>query len=125
MSFLLRIFGSIWPQLLIAAAILGGVAWIDHNGYQRAEKAAIARENAAELAAQNRQAAIQKQIADGLSQIDAANAERISQINATRSTVNTVIQKEIASSPRFTAPAEGITPAMLDALNKAREESAK
>lgn len=125
MIFLRSILAAIWPQLLIGAALIGAVAYIDHRGYERAEQAALVREAKAEKAAADRQAAIVKQIADAMVQIDANNAARLAQINQTRSTVNTIIQKEVATSPRFSDPAQGVTPAMLDALNKARAESAK
>lgn len=101
------------PHIVVALAIIAAVVWIDQRGYERAQ---------ADQAAQERRvtAAITKAVDD----IDAKTAARLASIDTTQRTiVQPTITREIASDPRFSDPAAGITPDMLRAINRARAAS--
>lgn len=117
-----------------AALALGGAVWyLDHRGYERAEREAIQRET--ELKLQNATFAIllgqqtrdQEQAMQNIvNESDAHLGDVLQALNIENKTVvQPTLIKEIASDPRFTDPALGITDGMFRAINTARSASSR
>lgn len=98
------------PHIGIALAVLAGVAYIDHRGYQRAQddQAALERK-------------ITDKINDAVAEIDRKTAASLANIDtADRTIIQPTITREIASDPRYSDPACSLSGGVFDALNKAR-----
>lgn len=99
-----------WPHLAVALAVIGVLFWVDDRGYQRAKADQAALEQR-----------ISERVSDAVAEIDRRNAARFAEIDsADRTVIQPIITREIASDPRFSDPAAGITDGMRDALNRAR-----
>jgi hypothetical protein len=113
-----------WLQLGILAALVLGVWYIDHRGYQRAkhhyeEAEAKAQQRADELARR-----IEKTLTDKLAEMDQRTAQRISAIDVEeRTVVMPTITREIRNDPRLSDPSSSISDGLLGALNQARRRS--
>lgn len=119
------------PYGAAALALIAAVWYIDHRGFKRAEHQAEEREKDRQLqlaatailinkALDNTQGQMQeivnssdRSLADTLRGIDMVN----------RTIIQPTLVKEIASDPRFTDPAVGITRGMFDSINAARQQS--
>jgi hypothetical protein len=121
MTAALAILARWWPQLALAALIVGGGWYLDHRGYRRAEAAhALADARAAAQTAALRRA-MEQALADRLAAIDRNLADRIAGIEATqRTVVQPVIEREIRNDPRYTDPRCAVSDSVRDALDSAR-----
>jgi len=103
------------PHIAVALAVIGALLFVDHRGYARAQDDQKKLEQR-----------ITAKISDAVDAIDKKTATRIADIDTTQRTiVQPVLTREIIANPRLSDPALGITPAMRDAINAARAESAK
>lgn len=119
------------PYGAAALALVGAVWYIDHGGYNRAEKEATQREQAqkyerqvfANLMAINAkgvEGSMQKSIDD--SDLRVINSlDRLQLIN--RTVIQPTLTKEIQRETRFTNSAAGISDIMWQELNRARSFS--
>lgn len=111
-----------WLHIAIGLGLAFVVYQIDQNGYERAESKWQAREQRILDEIKD----MEKRLAEQMDELDRDTAERIGKIDSTeRTIVAPIITKEIQSDPRFSDPAQGITPAMRDAINAARKLSAE
>ncbi|MDF0540768.1 hypothetical protein PX699_00300 [Sphingobium sp. H39-3-25] len=115
----------ILPHVLVVAAVLGAIWWIDHRGYARARKdAAYERMVTATMivrARRDSEAAMAAEIA-AIGRTVGDQVAGIRQIN--RTIVQPTLTKEIASNARYSDPAAGVSVQLLDAINAARAASA-
>ncbi|MBB3035364.1 hypothetical protein [Alteriqipengyuania lutimaris] len=122
--------GAIWlrwgPHLIVLGLVLGVIWFIDHRGYQRAQKDA-------ELERAKTAVAIEEAVA-GLEEdlIDAINAQGVQVVETEnrierveRTQVQPVIQKELRNAPHLSDPAAGYGVGLRDAVNAAIEQSAR
>lgn len=116
--------GANWIHIAIALAIVGVLAWDNHEGYARAEDHFKAQEAARDAEEARLSARIHSEIADGLATIDRNTADRLAAIDHTdRTVVQPVLEREIANDPRYNAPACTVSEGVLGALNAARAAS--
>lgn len=118
------ILSRLWPHLMVAAAIIGFVLWIDARGYDRARRdnETLAAKVAAETAKQLR--ASELRMAGIVVKGDATLAGQIAAIDIdARTIVQPAITKELSSDPRYSDPDAGISVGLLDTLNRARARS--
>lgn len=108
------------PHILIVAVVLGGVAWIDHRGYQRAKADADQRALVAAAIAERKARRLEAALADIVGTLDAQLAERIAAIDVTeRTIIQPTIEREIARETRLSDPALGLTDGLRKAINAA------
>lgn len=118
-------------QILLLIAVLGGLWYVDHRGYQRADNEHKLKDaQTATLQAQINTAVsdLRGKFQQDLQQIvQRHDAELFRKLNDLDITEKTIVQptlvKEIASAPHLTDPAYGITDGMLRVLNQARASS--
>jgi hypothetical protein len=111
------------PHIGIAIAILGVVWWLDHAGYQRAMADRDARDAKIldQVRSDLRQSEQRLAIAiDGIAGTYDAQRAALARAGAT---LQPIILKEAANDPRLSDPAAGLTPGLLDAINRARSTS--
>lgn len=112
------------PNLMIGVAIIGFIAWIDHNAAERtkarldAQAKAIENNMRSELRRSEQRLAI-KVIGLGDDMV-AVRAD----LDRTRAALAPTVAKEIAHAPRLSDPAAGLTPGLLAAVNSARQAGA-
>ncbi len=112
------------PHAGIAVAIVGAVWWLDHKGYQRAMADRDRRDAAMldQLRSDLRQSEQRLALSiDGIAGTFDAQREALSRAGAA---LQPVILKEAAHDPRLADPALGLTPGLLDAVNRARAAGA-
>jgi len=113
-----------WPQLGILAALVLGLWYVDHRGYQRAKGHYEAAEAKAQARAEALARRLEQVMTAKLAELDTRTAERLSQIDVEeRTIVQPVITREIRNDPRLSNPAAGISNGVRDALNSARGAS--
>lgn len=114
-------FGQYWLQLVILAALIGAVLFIDHRGYARAQAEDKARElERAELTAAA-VGAIDKELDQRLAKISADLGGRIDTIDKEGKTiVQPIITSELVRDPRLARPDSCLSPGLLAAVNAAR-----
>lgn len=101
------------PQILGAAAVLGGVWYIDHLGYERAQRDQQALEQR-----------LGEKITTSINGIDTRLNDRLSKIDTTQHTVvQPAIIREIARDPRYSSAACSLTDGMWTAIGRARAAS--
>jgi len=116
-SLLLRLL----PYGAALAALVALYMAIDHAGYQRAQAADAAARSIAEGAAARITAQIEHDLGARLDGIYTNLSGEIGGIDAVnRTIIQPVIQKEIASDPRYSDPDTGISVGMFAAINTAR-----
>lgn len=112
------------PYVAGVAAILLALWWIDRSGYQRAQADQEARANF-EYAVQARMLVrVERNLAQTIAAIDGTVAEQIAGIEAVQIQLQPIIEREIIREKRLTDPAAGLTPGLLDAINRARATGA-
>lgn len=128
----MKLFWKVLPYIGVVLLLGGAVWYLDNRGYERAEKEALARDNERKL--QNATFAIllgqQTREQEGTMQeivnaSDTRLGDVLNNLTVQHNTTNQTIIKEIASDPRFTDPAAGISDGMLRAINTARGASAR
>ena len=116
------------PYGILAVLIVGGLWYVDHGGYKRAENEATARDNArkadllkveALLIEQTR--LIEGSMQSSINQSDAMIVRQLSNLDLTNKTIiQPTLTKEIRREVRLSDPAAGITDIMRQELNRAR-----
>lgn len=119
------------PYGIVVAITLGGLWYVDHRGYQRAEVEATLRDTQRQLdlshfnnrlAEQTR--TLENSMQTAISNSDANLAQRLSRLDiANKTIIQPTLTKEIRREVRFTDPAAGITDIMRQELNRARSFS--
>ncbi len=108
------------PHLGIALAIVGAVWWIDHQGYGRAMADRDARDarmlDMLRIALRDSE----QRLARSIGQIEGDYQLRHDAILRAGTALQPIIVKETAHDPRLSDPALGLTPGLLDAVNRAR-----
>jgi len=112
------------PQVGVALAVVGAIWWIDHDAYRRAMADREARD--ARMLEEMRSALRQSELRlsgsiDGITGIYARQREALARADAM---LHPIIIKEAIDAPRLSNPAAGLTPGLLDALNRARAAGA-
>lgn len=114
----------IMPQIGVALAIIGAVAWIDHRGYRRAILDRDAREAIMLAKLDEALRRSEHRLAGQVAAIDADYARHRASVAATRTIIQPIITREIARETRLADPASGLTPSLLDTVNRARATGA-
>jgi hypothetical protein len=113
------------PHIGIALALGFAIWWIYDSGADAAEAKAERRELTQAILIARMEKRLSSQITEGLANIDSNAAARLSSIDVTEKTVvMPTIQREIVREKRLSDPSAGLTPSLLDAINKARNASA-
>lgn len=113
---LLRMLPHVGAVLALAAAIL----WVDHRGYRRAMDERDARD--AKLLGQIRSElrGSEQRLATSIAGIEGDYEAIRRSLSRTGATLPPIILKEAARDPRLSDPALGLSPGLLDAINRAR-----
>lgn len=123
-----KLFWKVAPFVGGLLLILGGLWYVDHRGYKRAEDEAILREaeRARQLAefelliaeqARNIETIVQNAITESDGRV-VAELRSLDTVNQT--VIQPTLTKEIQREVRFTDPAAGITDIMRQEINRAR-----
>lgn len=108
------------PYGIAVALVLGGVAWIDHRGYQRAKADAEHRQLVDALVAERKTRRIEKGLSDAVAAIDGRLGSKLDAIRVLRTTIIQPIQQGIAHDPRYVDPRCALDDGVFKALNAAR-----
>lgn len=108
------------PHIAIVLAVLGGVAWIDHKGYQRAKKDAeferMVQAHQIQIAV-NR---INTKTADTIALADLNATSTVREVQTfNRTVVQPTLIREIQNAPQLADPDRGITDGLLKLINSA------
>jgi hypothetical protein len=108
------------PQIGIALAIIGSVWWIDHRGYARAVADRDARDAALldRMRSDLRQS--EQRIALRIDEIADDYEARRAALARTGALLRPIVIGETEYAPRLADPSAGLTPGLLDAVNRAR-----
>ena len=113
------------PYILAVAAVLGGIAWIDHRGYERAQADAKFERTVTALLIERAARRQEQRLASRLAAIDTALAQRLGSIETTRRTiVQPVISRELVRDPSLSDPDRAMSDGLRDAINAAIRETA-
>lgn len=113
------------PHVLVVAAVIAAVAWIDHRGYQRAQKDAKFERVVTALLIDRRVDRLEDELTLKLAGIDAELVDRLGGLETYRRTiVRPAIEEAIRNDPTLRDPARALDQRVLDALNAAIEQSA-
>lgn len=123
-----KLFWKVAPFVAGFLLIMGGLWYVDHRGYQRAENEAQQRETKRQLDLQIFNAMLAQQTKDLEESMQSAimdsDGRVVGALQSLDVTNKTVIQptltREIQRETRFTDPATGISDGMLRELNRAR-----
>lgn len=108
------------PYGIAVALILGGVAWIDHRGYQRAKADAERRQLVDAIVAERKARRIEQGLSDAVAAIDGRLGSKIDAIRVLRTTIIQPIQQGIAHDPRYVDPRCALDGGVFKAINAAR-----
>jgi len=110
----------IMPYLGALSAVLGAVWFIHHDGYRKAEIAAEARNAALEKAVRADLRQTEARLAGTLHAIDQRRADQIAALDTLHETrILPTIQKELTREVRFTDPGAGLSDGLRASLNAA------
>ena len=113
------------PYIAGVGLILGAIWYLDHKGYQRAQKDAEFERMVTAIMIDRFVGDLEKDLRETISGIDRNLAAKIDNIDLVQRTIiQPTIEKEIRNDPRFSDNSLGITDIMRDAINRARSESA-
>lgn len=113
------------PHLIVAGLVLGAIWFIDHRGYQRAQKDAELERAKTAIAIEEAVAGLEEDLVNAINGqgVQVVEAEsRIERVERTQ--VQPVIQKELRDAPHLSDPAAGYGVGLRDAINTAIEQSA-
>jgi hypothetical protein len=114
-------FSKYGLQLAILAAIVGGLWYVDHRGFERAKAEDLARANERALITQAVVSKVDGDLAGKLNAIGGQLGIKIDTLDREGKTVvQPIITRELAADPRLAAPGSCLTPGLLDAINAAR-----
>lgn len=111
-------------HIAIGLAIVGGVWWIHHSGYQAAKRDAEARESRERIAAAEHTRAIEKALGEAVVAIDGRLGDKIDAIRVLRQTIVQPMQKEISVETRYRDASCNLTDGVYEAIQHARSASA-
>lgn len=112
------------PHIALAAALLGAIWYLDHQGYQRAQEDAKFERMVTAIMIDNFVDQLGEDLRAEISTIDRNLAGRISDIDLSERIILPDIEKEVRNENRLRDPKLGITDVMRNAINRARGESA-
>lgn len=106
-----------WQIIAAIGAVLAAAWYLDHRGYQRAKQHEAIEKAEADRIIRETEKALLQQITD----IDQLTANRLGEIDTQhRTIIQPIIQREVASDPRYTDPRCAIPDSLRDSLNSAR-----
>lgn len=108
------------PHIGLAAALIGAVWWIDHQGYERATRDAERHDLKLRTQLQSDLRALEAALSGKLAAIDAETATTRAAIQQTRHIVQPAIVKELTRETRYSDPAAGISDGLRAAIDRAR-----
>jgi hypothetical protein len=112
------------PHVGIALALASAIWWIDHRGYSRAMADRDARDARLLGRLHTELRDSEQRLAASMAGIEGdyeASREALSRAGAT---LQPIIIKEAARDPRLSDPALGLSPGLLDTVNRARKAGA-
>lgn len=113
------------PYIAGVGLILAAIWYLDHRGYQRAQKDAEFERMATAIMIGKYVGKLEAEIRETISGIDRNLAARIDNIDLVQRTIiQPTIEREIRNDPRFSDNSLGITDVMRRAINRAIEQSA-
>ncbi len=112
------------PYGAMAAALLGAVWWIDRAGYQRASAERDRREAAMIAALRTELRGSEARLAHAIDGMAADYERQRAGIARAARQLQPIFIEETARDPRLSDPALGLTPGLLDAVNRARAAGA-
>lgn len=113
------------PHLIVAALIIGTIWWIDHRGYERAQKDAEFERAVTAALIERRVAKIEGNLVVALAARDGALVDRLGSIERVdRTVIQPVIREELRNAPHLSDPAAGYGERLRDAINAAIRQSA-
>jgi hypothetical protein len=108
------------PHGLIVLAVLAGVWFLDHRGYQRAKADAETRLKANAIIIEKALRKSEARMTANMAATDSATAARVEQIETiNRTIIQPTLTKEFTREIRFTDPAAGISDELRAAINTA------
>ena len=126
MSLLLKGLWMRWgPHLIVLAAVVGFVLWLDHSAYQRAVKDRDLRDAKLERKIDEAVGGIEDDLADKLAArvVDQIETEqRIETVD--RTVIQPIIERELRNAPGLSDPRNGYGVELRDAINTAIQQSA-
>lgn len=117
-----------WLRLLpgagLAIALIGGLWWIDHRAYARAMADRDARDARIMQEIQAALRVSEQRLSASISSIERDYESRRLSLSRAETNLQPIILKEAAHDPRLSDPALGLSPGLLDAINRARAAGA-
>lgn len=118
-------FSRIWPHLLVAAAVLGFIAYVDHRGYDRARKDARADQLALKVIIDGILRESETRMVGVIKFQDRDLADKIAALKIyQRTIIQPAIEREIANDARFASPDARMSDGLWRQLNAALAGSA-
>jgi len=87
MPFALSLLGRFWPHLLAFALLIGGIWFLDHRGYRRAERDQAAAEARAAALQSELLRAVERKLAVEMEGVGDRLAVRLGRIGETRNII--------------------------------------
>lgn len=122
-------FAGLWmrwgPHLIVLAAVVGFLLWLDHSAYQRAVEDREAADRKMLIAIGEAIDGIEDDLADKLAArvVDQIETEqRIETVD--RTVIQPIIERELRNAPGLSDPRNGYGVGLRDAINTAIEQSA-
>lgn len=113
-----------WPYLAAVLAVLSGVIYIDHVGYERAKTEQATAQAKADKIMTARFNALQSHLDDEMQKNNDVLTSTIDNISTmSRVVIQPALQKELAHAPRYSNPSLGISDELRQTINKARQLS--
>ncbi|MEW4468990.1 hypothetical protein AB1K62_14280 [Parasphingorhabdus sp. JC815] len=113
------------PYISAVGLVLGAIWYMDHKGYQRAQKDAKFERMVTAIMIERYVSGLETDLRETISDLDRSLAAEIDDIEMVQRTIiQPTIEKEIRNDPRFSDNSLGITDIMRGAINRARSESA-
>jgi hypothetical protein len=119
MGIALSLLGRFWPHLAALAALLGAVWFLDHRGYQRAEREHELAEARAAAHQSELRRIIERGMAEDMQRIENSLAARLRGISQSNAATQTIIEREVSRAPNLRSPACTMPSSVRDALNAA------
>lgn len=112
------------PPGLTLLALIGTLWWIDHRGYRRAMAERDARDAALLGAMRADLRGAEMRLADRIAALDADYARQRAALAERHAALQPRLIQEMTREPRLADPALGLTPGLLDTVNRARAAGA-
>lgn len=123
LSKLLGVLNPFLPHILSVIALITTFIWYSNAQYKAGEAAAQARfdalQNTAKVNQQELEAVLQTQMDETTNQ----TKEVLDGLGVRQTELRTTIIREIEKEPRLSDPEQGLSDGLLEAVNKARQET--